>query len=172
MNTATYAQFYAVIRLIFGISILFGLIGFSIAFVAQFETKFLKYKRVGIVLVLNAIFWGFLTFFSYSKLYGSVRNELITFLKDPNTTIAQQDYTFGKLSSDQLKNEIIKITNRDPGHSGYGACMNLIVRNKKTKTFHIRICRDTQRDNDYWIFTDLYSFTEDEIGRIYSDVLR
>ena len=174
MNTETYAQLYAVVRLIFGISIFFGLLGFVVAFVAQFEAKFLKYKKIGITLILNAIFWGFLTFFSYTKLYDSVRNEIITLLKDPGTTIHQQDSTFGKLSSDQLKKELIKITDRDPGHSGYGACMNLIVSNKKTKTFHIRICKDTQRNNDYWIFTDRYRFIEvdDEIGRIYSDVLR
>ena len=62
MNTETYAYLYAAVRLIFGISIFFGLLGFVVAFVAQFEAKFLKYKRVGIVLLLNVIFWDFLTF--------------------------------------------------------------------------------------------------------------
>lgn len=164
MNIESYAKLYAVIRLIFGFSILFGLLGFVVAFVAQFEKTFSKYRKAGIVLIFNAIFWDFLTFFIYTKLYDSVRNELITLLKDPNTRIHQQDYTFGKLTLDQLKKELIKITDRNPGHSGYRACMNLIVSNKKIKTFNIRICKDTQRDNDYWIFTDKYSFIEDEIG--------
>lgn len=95
-------------------------------------------------------------------------------LKDASTTVHQQDDALGKFSSDQHKNEIIKITDRNPGHSGYRACMNLVVSNKKIKTFHIKICRDTQQNNDYWIFTDSYSFVafDDEIGRIYSDVLK
>lgn len=52
--------------------------------------------------------------------------------------------------------------------------MYLIIINKKTKTFHLRVCKDNQKDNKYWIFTDKYNFLEasTEIGRIDSDILK
>ena len=174
MNIEEYAQLYAVIRFIFGISIFFGLFGFLIVFVSQFGIKYSKYKKVGIILIFNAIFWGFLTIGAYTNLFNSIRNEMVTLVKDPNTKIYQQDYTFGKLSSNELKNEIKKIKNNNTSHSDYGECMNLIISNKKIKTFYIMMCKDTRINNKYWIFTDKYSFIEfsTEIGEIYSGILK
>lgn len=174
MNIEEFAQLYAVIRIIFGISIFFGLLGWLIAFIAQFEKKYLKFKKIGIILIFNALFWGFLTIYIDTKLYNNIRNKITTLIKDPSTKISQQDYTYGKLSSIQLKNEIRKIKNHNSSHSDYGKCMNLNVSNKNTKAFHLRICKDTQIVNEYWIFTDRYSFLEPdtEIGGVYSELLK
>lgn len=173
MNIEEYAQLYAVIRVIFGISIFFGLIGWLIAFISQYEIKYSKYKKYGIILIFNAVFWGFTTLGVYTKLYNNVRDEIISLVIDPKTEIYQQDFTFGKLSSTELKNEMKKINDHNSGHSGYGECMHLIIKNKKIKAFHLRLCKDTQKENEYWIFTDKYSFLEPttEIGRIYSELL-
>lgn len=119
MKIEEYAQLYAVIRVIFGISIFFGLLGWLITFIAQFEMKYSKYK-IGLILIFNAIFWGFTTLGVYTKLFNSIRNEILIIVKDPNTIIYQRDFTFGKQSSNDLKNEIKKINGNNSGHSGYG----------------------------------------------------
>lgn len=174
MSIDEYSELYLTIKLIFAISVFFGLIGFSIAFISQFEIKFLKYRKVGFILIFNAIFFGFLTYNIYIRLMENIRNEIKTIVSDPNTEIFQQNYAFGKFYSKELKNEIQKMKDYNSHHSGYGECMNLIIINKKIKTFHLMLCRDTQITNEYWVFTDKYSFIEsdDEIGRIHSDILK
>ena len=173
MSINGYSELYLTIKLIFAISILFGLIGFSIAFISQFEIKFLKYRKVGLILIFNSIFFGFLTYLIYTNLMEKIRNEVKMIVNDADTKIYQRDDVFGKFSSKELKNEIHKLKDYNVHHSDYGECMNLTIVNKKIKSFHLMLCRDTQISNEYWVFTDKYDFmaTDDEIGRIHSDIL-
>jgi|GEM_PF-3175454 len=174
MNLEKHALLYEITSIVFGISVFLGLLGWLIAFVSQFEMSYLKFKKIGLILIFNAIFWGFATLGIYTKLYNKIRNEIATLMKDPATEIYQEDFTYGKLSSTELKTEIKKINDHNPGHSNYEKCMLLTVINKKTKTFHLTICKDTQRDHIYWIFTDKYDFINHrtEIGRISSEILK
>ncbi|HEX8575416.1 MAG TPA: hypothetical protein VF677_03900 [Flavobacterium sp.] len=85
MNIEAYSQLYAVIRFIFGISVLFGILGWLIAFISQFEIKYLKFKKIGLILIFNSMFWGFLTLAVYTKLLNNIRSEIIMIVEDPNT---------------------------------------------------------------------------------------
>lgn len=173
MSIDEYSELYLTIKLIFAISVFFGLIGFSIAFISQFEIKFLKYRKVGIILIFNAIFFGFLTYNTYTNMIEKIRKEVKMIVNDADTKIYQQDDVFGKFSSKELKDEILKMKDYNSHHSGYGEGMGLTIVNKKIKTFHLTLYRDTQISNEYWVFTDKYDFmaSDDEIGRIHSDIL-
>lgn len=105
-----------------------------------------------------------------SRTQVKIRNEFIIILKNPNTQIIQNDQTFGKFTSAEMKIELQKIKESQPHHSGTEREMQLVLLTNG-KTYNIKVAQDEYDKKEYWIFFDKYGFgqSSEEIGRIKSE---
>ncbi|TXF79589.1 hypothetical protein [Chryseobacterium sp.] len=126
-----------------------------------------KIQIIGFILIGQLFIVGLILVLLQSIILNEIRNEFIRILESPKTQIVQTDKNFGIFTSDELKVELIKIKEYSPHHSGTSNEMKLKLVNPDNN-FNIKVFRDSQNPNEYWIFTDKYWFgsKDEEIGRI------
>ena len=167
----TLEKIYSFLR--FPLPYSFGLafLGFVLMLFSNFLKSLKKNPRkiriIGGVLFGQLIILGIALVLLQVTILRKIRNEFIEIIKNPQTQIIQIDKNFGEFNSVELKNELLKIKNYEPHHSGINEEMKLRIKNPEN-SFIVRICRDTQYENEYWIFSEKYWFSSDdeEIGRI------
>lgn len=128
-----------------------------------------KLRSLGIAFVSQLFLLGLVLVAIQTTVITKIRNEFITIVKDPNSQIIQKDHTFGKFTSAEIKDELLKIKGSEPHHSGTGREMKLEILTNGKK-FNITLAQDEQNKKEFWIFFDKYKFgsSSEEIGKIKS----
>ena len=173
MSTQQFIQAYKIIRIVFFVFVQIGLLGWLLAFLAQVVVSLKKYKTKGMLLILPAIISGLGMSYMSSCVEVRILEDYIQILKQPTTSIMQEDATFGQHSSDDWKAILTQERTPDIGHSGSTDCTNLTVKSAKKK-FKVRLCRDSHMPNKYWTFSTLYDMEDGECdtGQIINDDLK
>ena len=155
-------------------SFILGLVGFCFLFYVRWGSPTNKKKSLKIGISLFGQ-----TFLTWTIMFGTLwiierqaRHELKTYLNQPNLTISLNGQIINKIDSDSIVKELIRVTNMQAHHSHTTDIIKIEI-TSTSKTEIIRLEKDSEIENEYWIFWDKYKSTsKNEIGRIRTNIFK
>ncbi len=167
-----YYFFYLFFPCCFGIAFIGFILFLATNSMEKFSNRKSKLKNIGIIMFAQIFLLEFFMIILQSILTNHIRTEFVEILKNKNTLLVQDNNTFGKFSSVELKNELLNVKNFEPHHSHPENEMSINVISNYGN-FIITVGQDSNEKNEYWIFSNKYKFSSDnEIGRINSELFK
>lgn len=150
-----------------GMSIFFALVAKEMIldpenFIGRPKKAVLKWLALFLITALGGLF-------SIHGVEHLARKELRNNLLIDQTKIEVEHKYLSPKEIDKLKLELTKIEHIDGHHSSPRSSIKISMTNGNVRS-KIKVCRDSKKKNEYWIFWNKYRYSKtNEIGRIISD---
>lgn len=111
-------------------------------------------------------------FFSIWLVQYQARHEVVDFMTNSDVRVEMNDTVLSKVESDELISELKKVDSFEAHHSSPMKEFKFkLFADGKQITLYVN--RDSQFENEYWIFWYKYKTTQSmEVGRIKTDVIK
>lgn len=155
-------------------SFLLGLVGFGFLFYVRWvnPTNRKKFLKIGILLFGQTFLTWIIAFSTIWIIEARSRHELKEFLSQNNLSIRINGQTTSKILTDLILKELMNIRNI-PAHHSQPTDKIKIEIISKSMTEYLNIARDSERENEYWIYWNKYEITrKSEFGRISTEIFK
>lgn len=155
-------------------SFLYSVLPFSlgaafIGFILSFVARILKnntVRTIGIALFIQCFALAIVLIILQSFIIKEIRSNIKGILADHKTKLQISNDDFGSLPPEELKKEILKLTDVSTNHSHPENIKTILV-TAPSGDFNLFIGKDSNDPKEFWIFTDKYDLDmETEIGKI------